>query len=300
MKLSCGIPLDVGFQLSAFPIASRAGIEQSGSSTPVLSVGAKNYIRKGDHVLRYMFAADMAKDLVVLDYGCGYGWGAFLMAGSAKKVCAIDSDCDAIATACQVFRARNLMFHCLPRLPIGFEDHTFDLIVSFEVVEHVPDVDLLLAEFKRLIRPHGQILISTPNRWHTEYRLGRGRLSTPFHVREYSPPELNEVLRQAYRRNPLMYGVYRVGRSLKRQTYPERLWGAITPRLRVPSLISSHVPGVIDALYGLLGDFIDNTVQGEVRKVRPEESYRKYKIKPLSVLRYDPTYSSVIARIENQ
>ena len=68
----------------------------------------------------------------------------------------------------------------------GLDDNAYDLVVSFQVIEHIKDDRLFLKEIHRVLRPGGTALLTTPNR-----RLTLTR--NPWHIREYLPEEL-EVL----------------------------------------------------------------------------------------------------------
>lgn len=99
----------------------------------------------------------------VLDAGCGSGTLSQFLAGYAKTVLGVDSNADAIAFAARTYRASNVRFiHAhLGRLPF----QTFDRIYSIEVLEHLhaeQAVDVL-ARFRQLIRPGGELLLTTPN-----------------------------------------------------------------------------------------------------------------------------------------
>jgi SAM-dependent methyltransferase len=48
---------------------------------------------------------------------------------------------------------------------IGFRDRTFDMVLSFDVLEHIPDVDKHLQEVRRVLKPNGWYLLQTPNKW---------------------------------------------------------------------------------------------------------------------------------------
>ena len=76
---------------------------------------------------------------------------------------------------------------------LGFDDETFDVVTSFQVIEHVRDSSKFLLEIKRVLKKTGIALISTPNK--KTYSPNTLKPENPFHVKEFYPDELNELLK---------------------------------------------------------------------------------------------------------
>jgi SAM-dependent methyltransferase len=155
------------------------------------------YLRYGDQVSLYEFACGYSAGLSVLDYGCGGGFGCSLIAtkGRAQKVIGVDVDAGAIQLAKQRYVSlTNLSFETFDGYSIPFNDQSFDMIVSFEVIEHVSDVSHYLAEIKRLLKPDGLALFSTPNRNLTRMGYWWGKNPSIHHLHEYSPAEFRRLL----------------------------------------------------------------------------------------------------------
>jgi SAM-dependent methyltransferase len=74
---------------------------------------------------------------------------------------------------------------------LPFADDTFDAVVCFEAIEHVADPSCVLDEFRRVLRPEGVLLISSPNR-------GVYPPGNRFHIHEYRPRELEEALARRF------------------------------------------------------------------------------------------------------
>ena len=124
------------------------------------------YLDFGDHSLRYLFARQFCKGLKVLDWGCGYGFGAALLDSVCSQYVGVDVGKRPIdwATRCVVPRYSFSSF-CESRDAFRlFTEHQFDVVLLFEVIEHVDHPLQLLSEIKEQLKFDGGILIaSTPN-----------------------------------------------------------------------------------------------------------------------------------------
>ncbi len=147
-----------------------------------------------EHWHRYCAAASLAEGKAVLDIACGVGYGSDLMSRRAASVVGVDVDAGTIAYAREKYRSQNLTFltgNC-GSIPIPGEA-IFDLIVSFETIEHVdaPVQTLFLNEVKRLLKPDGVFLISTPNK---PLYDDRPSAYGTFHRHELGPDEFKTML----------------------------------------------------------------------------------------------------------
>jgi len=150
-----------------------------------------------EHIARYCFAVRLAKNKRVLDVACGLGYGTAELAKVAASVQAIDISPEAIEEARRRYAAPNIQFTAAPAQCIPFPDASFDLIVAFEVIEHLEDWPSLLAETRRLLAPGGQLIISTPNKsFYAETRRLAG--PNPFHVHEFDFTEFRDALTQYF------------------------------------------------------------------------------------------------------
>jgi 2-polyprenyl-3-methyl-5-hydroxy-6-metoxy-1,4-benzoquinol methylase len=145
-----------------------------------------------EHWHRYALAARIAAGRRVLDAACGEGYGSALLARSARSVLGVDVAAEAVAHARNRYTASNLSFEqndatALDALP----DASFDLIVSFETLEHVHGQERMVAGFARLLAPGGVLLISSPDK--ATYTDATGA-PNPHHVRELYRPELEALL----------------------------------------------------------------------------------------------------------
>src|SRR5690349_21076814 len=146
---------------------------------------------------RYTFAARLARGKRVLDAGCGAGYGAAALAETADSVAGVDVAEEAIEFARAHYQAGNLRFEQASILQLPFEDASFDLMVAFEVIEHLEDWRGFLAEAGRVLAPAGQLIVSTPNKlYYTESRGEHG--ANPFHVHEFEFAEFVEALKTVF------------------------------------------------------------------------------------------------------
>lgn len=144
-----------------------------------------------EHWHRYLFAARYVAGKDVLDAACGEGYGAAWLARHAKSVMGLDVDAPTIAAARTKYLAPGLQFESGSVGAIPFADATFDCAVSFETLEHLAEQQVMLAEFRRVLRPDGVLIISTPNR--IEYSDKRN-FHNEFHVRELYEDEFRLLL----------------------------------------------------------------------------------------------------------
>src|SRR3989338_4180848 len=89
-----------------------------------------------EHMSRYMFASDYVKDRTVLDAGCGCGYGSAHLSQFARKVIGIDISKEAIDYCNSNYTGNNINFKQMSCYDLGFPQGSFDVVVSFEVIEH--------------------------------------------------------------------------------------------------------------------------------------------------------------------
>lgn len=146
-----------------------------------------------EHLARYAFAARLAHGKRVLDAGCGAGYGSAELVKSALSVVGVDAATEATLYAREHYRLPNLHFEQASCGGLPHPDATFDLVVAFEVIEHLPDWREFLLEVRRVLSPTGQFIVSTPNKLY--YKESRGRMGpNPFHAHEFEFSEFRDEL----------------------------------------------------------------------------------------------------------
>jgi ubiquinone/menaquinone biosynthesis C-methylase UbiE len=159
---------------------------------------------EAEHIHRYKIVAKNVKDLRVLDAGCGTGYGSFILSQAASSIVGIDISDETVSWCQDHYGAQNNLSFIqasLEKLP--FPDSEFDCIVNLEVIEHVNEEvqNAFLKEAKRVLKPSGFLIISTPNK--TVYTDKSG-YHNPFHIHEFYPDEFRDFLSNEFG-NVLIY-----------------------------------------------------------------------------------------------
>ena len=161
----------------------------------------------GRHFARYLFAARFARSQRVLDGACGSGYGAAYLATLADFVLGVDLDNNLLHLARSTFSRANLEFrkHDLHE-PVQ-SDGPFDLITTFETMEHVRDPSRCLAALAEMLADGGTLLASVPN---GTKELLRGR-HKHYHPRQFSAADFEGLLRERFDNVQLFSQIYRRG-----------------------------------------------------------------------------------------
>ncbi len=147
-----------------------------------------------EHLHRYALACEFSAGKTVLDIACGEGYGSYLLAGNALAVTGVDIDEPTIKAATRKYKADHLTYLTADASATPLPAHSYDLLVSFETLEHLADHERLLDEFKRLLKADGQLIISTPDK---EMYSDKTGYRNPFHKKELNRLEF-ELLLQKY------------------------------------------------------------------------------------------------------
>jgi len=141
---------------------------------------------------RYTFASQFTGDKVVLDVGCGAGYGSSYLARNAKRVIGVDISKEAVDCAREHYPKDGLDFITADATKLPFPRGSFDVVVAFEVLEHVKEYESLLRECKRVTKNGGMFICSTPTK---EFMSpGSGKPASAAHFREFYVSEFCQLL----------------------------------------------------------------------------------------------------------
>lgn len=148
-----------------------------------------------EHLHRYATVTNLIKDREVLDVACGEGYGSSYMADFARGVIGVDVSAEAIDHAARTYKKSNLSFIEGNAAELEFSDNSFDVVVSFETVEHLAEQSEMIAEIRRVLRPGGFLIISSPNR---PVYSEESDEPNEFHVKELDFDEFDKLLKEQF------------------------------------------------------------------------------------------------------
>jgi len=146
------------------------------------------------HEHRYRSILDLVRGKSVVDFGSGAGYGSALLASTAESVVGFDVSEDAIKHATATWSKGNLTFTSSLKEITSLENRV-DVVVSFEMIEHVEDGSKAIFLMKSLLRSNGMLILSTPNKSVYQDQLQR---NNPFHLHEYYFEELADLLKSSF------------------------------------------------------------------------------------------------------
>lgn len=152
----------------------------------------------GEHIARYSSVASLLAGKVVLDIACGSGYGSQMLAKSAQKVFGVDISEDSIQYAKKHYSSDNVEYRVGDATMIPLDDASVDAVVCFETIEHIQDYRKFLQEIKRVLRPEGQLILSTPNG-------DQFREAHHFHLHEFRLQELRDLLEDFFKNQSWRY-----------------------------------------------------------------------------------------------
>lgn len=151
-----------------------------------------------EHYQRYRFAAAFVKGKKVLDAACGEGYGSHILSEKAKEVTGLDISAETVENANKKYGKDNLSFRAGSVESLPFEDDSFDVVISYETIEHVTGEiqESFLKEIRRVLKPDGFLIMSTPNKAvYTDLVKGENA----FHVKEFYVDEFEEFLGSCFK-----------------------------------------------------------------------------------------------------
>lgn len=148
-----------------------------------------------EHLHRYMLARHLCRDRHVLDIAAGEGYGSAMLAQVAASVIGVEVAPDVVAHASANYRRNNLEFRVGDARVIPVDDGSVDVVVSFETIEHFTAHGRFLAEIRRVLRPGGLLVVSTPDR---DNYSPADQPANPYHALELTRPEFTALLQDRF------------------------------------------------------------------------------------------------------
>ena len=140
------------------------------------------------HMDRYRLACEYVENKNVLDIASGTGYGADILykLGRAKHVFGVELNQEAVDYANAIYSSEYVEYKQGSILDIPFTDNTFDVLTSFETLEHIENEERQMQEIKRVLKKDGLYILSTPNDWDNS--------NNKFHVRDYDYNSVKELI----------------------------------------------------------------------------------------------------------
>jgi 2-polyprenyl-3-methyl-5-hydroxy-6-metoxy-1,4-benzoquinol methylase len=149
-----------------------------------------------EDLAKFHFASRYAADKLILDAGCGAGQGTVCLARSgARYTVGIDIASEAVTFARSHFVEPNLAFGRMDAAWLGFQDRTFDMVTSIEVIEHLSEPEHYVVGMRRVLKDDGMLVLSTPNKLISSPTPGT---LWPHHIHEFYLEELEALLRRYF------------------------------------------------------------------------------------------------------
>ena len=150
------------------------------------------------HRFAYEYTKDFSKNSIVLYIGCGSGYGDDILVSTASAVIALDIDKSIIKYANSKYNNEKIYFIVGDGYNLPLRKNAFDLVVSFQVIEHIEPAKVLhyLKEIRRVFKSNGTCIITTPNRLLRSLPFQKPR--NPEHKKEYDYKELRSLLTKVF------------------------------------------------------------------------------------------------------
>ena len=186
-------------------LAEQGNLPITGERT-VPGIARENYwFRRHEVVYRWITGQGFVQGTVI-EAGCGEGYGADILRAAGAQVLAIDYDGAVVDHVRRTYPRVQTMQANLIDLPL--RSGTADAVVSLQVIEHLWDLPALWNEVRRVLRPGGRVVVSTPNRLTFSPGVARGEKPTnPFHVEEFDADQLVAMFTDAGFSDVMVFGV---------------------------------------------------------------------------------------------
>ncbi|WP_394758880.1 class I SAM-dependent methyltransferase [Flavobacterium sp.] len=171
-----------------------------------------------EHLHRYSMVFDYVKDKVVLDIASGEGYGSNLLSEHATFVYGVDIDEKCINDAKLKYKKNNIEFKTGNTSKIPLENGSIDVVLSFETIEHHDEHEEMMMEIKRVLKPNGLLIISTPDKL---YYSDKRKVENEFHVKELYKEEFTDLISKYFDFKQMLSQLYNKGTSLIVDSLPQ-------------------------------------------------------------------------------
>ncbi len=185
-----------GFFRRSIPPESKEDLSRGWGEQLVPDKPIPYFILQGS-ISRYNWIAQSVKNRKILDVACGSGYGSnYLFKMGASDITGLDVSHNAINYAMNRYSGDNIQFICHDAQHLPFSDNSFDLVVSFETIEHIEHYEVFVSECNRVLRDGGLFVCSTPNS--ETASSNSGDPLAHYHVKEFTIQEFRELMEQDF------------------------------------------------------------------------------------------------------
>lgn len=169
------------------------------------------------HLHRYAIPFNYITNKIVVDIASGEGYGSNLMAKTAKEVYGVDISSEAISFATLKYgQTKNLNFleGTVEKIPL--KDSFVDVVVSFETLEHTDKHEEMMGEIKRILKPGGILIISSPDKANYSDRFNR---VNEFHVKELYMQNFKTLMKTYFKHTHFYYQTFLTGSFIVKEDF---------------------------------------------------------------------------------
>jgi ubiquinone/menaquinone biosynthesis C-methylase UbiE len=212
-----------------------------------------------DHLHRYALTLNFIKNKIVIDIACGEGYGSNLMSKYALKVTGVDISEEAVLHATKKYESNNLDFKTGAADKIPLDDHSVDVVVSFETLEHHDKHKEMMTEVKRVLKKDGVFIISTPEKENYQ-KVDPNNI---FHVKELNLQEFHELISEYFQFSKVFHQKFlnaSVVYSKDGNLSDYDLFEGDFESVNYNSLVNSHIYNIIIASNSIISQISTNKI----------------------------------------
>lgn len=227
-----------------------------------------------EHLHRYALACDLVKNQKVLDIASGEGYGSMLLSKHAKMVIGVDISSEAVQHANNKYKNINLSYLVGSADDIPLESNQFDVVISFETIEHLKDHQKMFSEIKRVLKPEGLLIISSPDK--EKYTENTGH-ENEFHLKELYFSEFKQLVKNNFKYSHFFLQSFSVGSFIFKESdnYGLTCYTGDFNEVKKNSLPNHLYNLAIASDVSITSDLSTNFFEGKEMYFKIEDFYRK-------------------------